>query len=55
MLLNIVWPSALTSGRATYFNYGWVTLVIMVVIVAIGAIYEAIARPDKKMPLQTNL
>ena len=55
MLLNIVWPSALTSGRAMYFNYGWVTLVIMVIIVAIGAIYEAIARPDKKMPLQTSL
>ena len=47
MLLNIVWPSALTSGRAAYFNYGWITLLVMFVIVAIGAIYEGLARPDK--------
>jgi hypothetical protein len=47
MLLNIVWPSALTSGRAAYFNYGWVTLLVMLVIVAIGALYEGLARPDK--------
>ncbi len=48
MMLNIVWPSALTSGRAMYFNYGWVTLVVMFVIVAIGALYELIARPSNK-------
>jgi hypothetical protein len=47
MLLNIVWPSALSSGRAAYFNYGWVTLLVMIVIVAAGAIYEVLARPDK--------
>lgn len=47
MLLNIVWPSALTSGRAAYFNYGWVTLLVMAIIVIIGGLYEAIARPDK--------
>ena len=44
MLLNIVWPSSLTSGRAV-FNYGWVTLLVMAIIVAVGAIYEGIARP----------
>jgi amino acid transporter len=44
MLLNIVWPSALTGGRAI-FNYGWVTLLVMAIIVAAGAIYEGIARP----------
>jgi amino acid transporter len=49
MLLNIVWPSALTSGRAMYFNFGWVTLAVMFVIVVVGALYEAIARPDRKM------
>ncbi|MEO6834414.1 MAG: APC family permease, partial [Candidatus Tumulicola sp.] len=47
MLLNIVWPSALTSGRAV-FNYGWVTLLVMAIIVAIGALYETVARPDRK-------
>jgi amino acid transporter len=46
MLLNIVWPSALTSGRAA-FNYGWITLLVMAIIVAAGAVYEAIVRPDR--------
>jgi amino acid transporter len=48
MLLNIVWPSSLSSGRAI-FNYGWVTLGVMAIIVAIGAIFEAIARPDRNI------
>ena len=48
MLLNIVWPSSLSSGRAI-FNYGWVTLLVMAIIVVAGAIYEAIARPDRKL------
>ena len=43
MLLNIVWPGALTGGRAV-FNYGWVTLLVMAIIVAAGALYEGIAR-----------
>ena len=47
MLLNIVWPSSLSSGRAI-FNYGWVTLLVMAAIAGIGAIYEAIARPDRR-------
>jgi amino acid transporter len=46
MLLNIVWPSTLNSGRAV-FNYGWVTLLVMAIIVGIGAAYETIARPDR--------
>lgn len=43
MLLNIVWPSPLSSGRAA-FNYGWVTLLVMAVIVAAGAAYESLSR-----------
>jgi amino acid transporter len=46
MFINLCWPSALSSGRAL-FNYGWITLFIMMVIVLIGALYEVIARPDK--------
>jgi len=46
MLVDINWPSSITSGRAL-FNYGWITLLVMIAIVAIGAIYEVIARPDK--------
>ena len=49
MLLNIVWPSSLTSGRGALFNYGWVTLLVMFIIVAAGAIYEGFARPDKEV------
>ncbi len=46
MLLNIVWPGPLSGGRAV-FNYGWVTLLVMLIIVAAGALYEALARPDR--------
>ncbi len=48
MLLNIVWPSPLSSGRAV-FNYGWVTLLVMGVIVAAGALYELVVRPDRRV------
>ena len=48
MFVNICWPSALTSGRAL-FNYGWITLLIMAVIVIVGALYEVIARPDRSI------
>lgn len=48
MLTDIVWPSSLSSGRAVLFNYGWITLLVMFIIVAVGAIYEGLIRPDKK-------
>jgi amino acid transporter len=48
MLINVCWPSSLSSGRA-WFNYGWVTLMVMAVIAIIGALYEVIARPDRKV------
>jgi amino acid transporter len=47
MLINIVWPSPLSSGRAI-FNYGWVTLLVMAIIVGFGALYEALVRPGRK-------
>lgn len=50
MLLNIVWPSSLTSGRGLLFNYGWITLLVMLIIVVIGGLYEGIVRPHKKSP-----
>ena len=49
MLLNIVWPSSLTSGRAV-FNYGWVTLLVMLIIVGSGAVYETFRRPRAASP-----
>jgi amino acid transporter len=53
MLLDIVWPSSLTSGRGVLFNYGWITLLVMFIIVVVGGIYEAFARPDKSSKHQS--
>lgn len=44
MLLNIVWPGPLSGGRAV-FNYGWVRLLVMLIVAAAGAVYELFARP----------
>lgn len=49
MLLNIVWPSSLSSPRGSLFNYGWLTLVVMLVLLLIGAVYVAIARPHLRL------
>jgi amino acid transporter len=54
MLLNIVWPSSLSSGRGVLFNYGWITLIVMAIIVIIGGLYEGLSRPDKK-PNQVSI
>jgi amino acid transporter len=48
MFVNICWPSSLASGRAL-FNYGWITLLVMAIIVIIGGLYEGIVRPDRKI------
>ena len=48
MLLNVVVPTGLTSGRGL-FNLDWITLVVMVVIAVVGAVYFLIARPDRKV------
>jgi amino acid transporter len=48
MFVNVVIPTGLTSPRA-YFNIDWITLLVMVIITVIGAIYFLAARPDKKL------
>jgi amino acid transporter len=48
MLVNVVAPTGLTSGRAL-FNYDWITLVVMVIIAVVGALYFFIARPDRNV------
>jgi amino acid transporter len=48
MLVNVVVPTGLTSGRAL-FNYDWITLVVMVIIAVVGALYFFIARPDRNV------
>jgi amino acid transporter len=49
MLLDIVWPSPLTSGRAI-FNYGWITLLVMAIIVGAGVICERLCHLERSEP-----
>ena len=49
MLVNILLPSGITSPRATLFNYDWITLVVVVLIVVIGAVYYVFGRPVQRM------
>jgi amino acid transporter len=46
MFVNIVYPSGLSSPRAA-FNYDWITLFIMLVILVVGLILFAIVRPGR--------
>jgi amino acid transporter len=48
MLLNVVVPSGLSSGRAL-FNLDWITLLVMALITLVGAVYFFAARPDRKV------
>jgi amino acid transporter len=48
MLINIIYPSALTSARAGLYNFGWMTLFIIFVIAVIGAVYFLLARPHRR-------
>jgi amino acid transporter len=48
MLVNVVVPTGLSSGRGL-FNLDWITLLVMFVIAVVGAAYFLIARPDRKV------
>src|SRR5262245_36485844 len=47
MFVNVVLPTGLDSPRGALFNYGWITLLVIVVIAVVGAAYFLIARPDR--------
>jgi amino acid transporter len=49
VLLDIVFPSGLSSPRGALFNYDWLTLAVMVVIAAIGAVVFALYRPARRV------
>jgi amino acid transporter len=49
MLVNILAPTGLTSPRGQLFNYDWVTLLVVAVIVLIGAVYYVLARPARRL------
>ncbi len=47
ILVNVVAPTGLDSARGALFNEDWITLLVMVVITLVGAIYFFVARPDR--------
>jgi amino acid transporter len=49
MLVNILIPSGITSPRGALFNYDWITLLVVVIILAIGAVYTLIAHPARRI------
>ncbi len=51
MLVNILLPSGITSPRAVLFNYDWITLVVVVVIIVIGAVYYVLGRPAARIEM----
>jgi amino acid transporter len=53
MLLNVVVPTGLSSPRA-FFNLDWITLTVMAVIAAIGAVYFILGRPDRGVAGHTH-
>jgi amino acid transporter len=48
MLINVIYPSGLSSGREL-FNYDWITLGVMGVITLVGALVFLITRPDRNV------
>ncbi|HEU0238769.1 MAG TPA: APC family permease [Micromonosporaceae bacterium] len=46
MLINVVAPTGLTSPRG-FFNYDWITLLVMVVVAVVGVLFFVIGRPDR--------
>jgi hypothetical protein len=49
MLINIVYPSGLGSPRGALFNFDWITLVVMILLLLIGGVYFVLARPDRRL------
>jgi amino acid transporter len=54
MLVNIVYPSGLSSPRGSLFNFDWITLIVMVVLLLLGAVYFFTARPHRRHDLAST-
>jgi amino acid transporter len=54
MLVDIVAPTGLTSPRAELFNFDWITLVVMLVLLILGGIYFVIAKPYRRAPVSVD-
>jgi len=49
MLVNVLAPTGLSSPRGALFNLDWITLVVMLAIIIVGAVYFLLARPDRRL------
>jgi amino acid transporter len=49
MFINIVWPTGLDSPKGALFNYDWMTFAVLFAIMAVGGVYFAVARPDRRI------
>jgi amino acid transporter len=54
MFINIVVPTGVDSPRGALFNYDWMTLVVLLAIMILGAVYFAISRPDRRIALRST-
>ncbi|MFT3865462.1 MAG: APC family permease [Solirubrobacterales bacterium] len=53
MFINVVYPSGITSPRA-YFNIDWITLGVMFVVAAVGAVYLFFGHPQRGVARHTH-
>jgi len=49
MLLNIAVPTGISSPKSALFNYDWMTLMVVLLIVVVGALFYFTARPQRKV------
>lgn len=49
MLVNVLGPTGLGCPRGALFNLDWITLVVVLGIVVVGAVYFFGARPDRHL------
>ncbi len=55
MFVNVIYPSGLSSPRGSLFNFDWITLVVMLVIIIVGGAYFLLARPWRHLPADDSV
>ncbi|MGC1193418.1 MAG: amino acid permease [Candidatus Dormiibacterota bacterium] len=54
MLANILIPTGINGPKGELFNFGWLTLLVVVFICLIGALYFFLAHPHRRPPEQSR-
>lgn len=49
MIVNIIAPTGLGSPRGALFNYDWLTILVIAVILGLGAVYFLISKPQRRI------